>query len=82
MINIHEKEVGREAAFYFQLIKNMASPIFSLLAICPFPLEVNGLPRSLSAFSLKMLACAANPTVQFLSVIEALSFSAMQVCVL
>ena len=82
MINIHQKEVGREASFYFQLIENMALSIFSLLAIYPFPTEVNGLPHSLSAFLLKVLAWAAKLTTQFLSGIEALSFSAMQVCVL
>lgn len=57
MINIHQKEVGREASFYFQLIENMALSIFSLLAIYPFPVKVNGLPHSLSAFLLKVLAC-------------------------
>lgn len=82
MINIHPKEVGREASFYFQLIENMALSIFSLLAIYLFPIEVNGLPHSLSAFLLKVLVCAAKLTKQFLSGIEALSFSAMQVCVL
>lgn len=82
MINIHQKEMGREALFYFQLIENVALSIFSHLAIYPLPVEVNGLPHFLSAFFLKVLACAAKLTMQFLSGIEALSFSAMQVCVL
>lgn len=55
VINIHQKEVGEEASFYFQLIENMALSIFSLLAIYPFPMEANGLPLSSSAFSLKCL---------------------------
>lgn len=55
MINIHQKEVGEEASFYFQLIENMALSIFSLLAIHPFPTEANRLPLSSSAFSLKCL---------------------------
>lgn len=82
MINIHQKEVGREASFYSQLIENMVLSIFILLAIYPFPMKVNGLPHSSSAFLLKVLACAAKLTTHFLFGMETLSFSAMQVCVL
>lgn len=82
MINIHQKEVGEEASFYFQLIENMALSIFSLLAIYPFPMEANRLPCSSSAFSLKVPAGAAKLATQFLYGTETLSSSAMQVCVL
>lgn len=37
MINIHQKEVGREASFYFQLIENMALSIFSHLLFIHSP---------------------------------------------
>jgi hypothetical protein len=65
VINIHQKEVGKEASFYFQLIENIALSIFSLPAIYPFPMEVNGLPLSLSAFLLNVLACVAKLTHNF-----------------
>lgn len=55
VINIHQKEVGEEASFYFQLIENMALSIFSLLAIYPSPIEAKRLTLSSSAFSLKCL---------------------------
>ena len=37
MINIHQKEVGREASFYFQLIENMVLSIFSHLLFIHSP---------------------------------------------
>ena len=82
MINIRQKEAKGEASFYFQLIENMALSVFSLLAVFLFPVEVNALPCSSSAFSLKVPGSAAKLTTQFLCGMEALSSSAMQVCVL